>query len=134
MQTPECNLSGLARLDTADVDALMRMNEACLAVLLDPGLWAWMLGITAICVMGGAIIGWIKGRVVAGIVWAAVLGPIGWIIVALSRSRLPACPECGKGNPASARACRHCGVNLRQAAERTARSRLKGADSGGNWQ
>ncbi len=134
MQMLECSLGELSRLDTTDLDALMRMNEACLAMLLDPALWAWMLGVTAVCILGGAIIGWIKGRVMAGIIWAAVLGPIGWIIVALSRSRLPVCPECGKGNPASARACRHCGVNLRQAAERTARSRMKGADSGGSWQ
>lgn len=134
MQVVQCSLEELLRLDGADIEAVMRMNEACLAMLLDPTLWAWMLGVTAVCILGGAIIGWIKGRVAAGIIWAAVLGPIGWIIVALSRSKLPACPECNKGNPPSARACRHCGVNLRQAAGRTARSRMKGADSGGSWQ
>jgi ribosomal protein L40E len=133
MSAMECSLGGLAQLDTADLDAVMRMNEACLGMLLDPVLWGWMLGITAVSILGGALIGWIKGRMLAGIVWAAVLGPIGWIIVALSASRLPVCPECGKGNPANAKACRHCGVNLKQSAERTARSRLKGADSGGNW-
>lgn len=133
MAAMQCTLGGLAQLDTADLDAVMRMNEACVAMLLDPVLWGWMLGITAVCILGGAVIGWIKGRTLAGIVWAAVLGPIGWIIVALSASKLPACPECGKGNPASAKACRHCGVNLKQSAERSARSRLKGADSGGSW-
>jgi hypothetical protein len=128
-----CTLSGLMTLDTADIDAVMRMNEACLDVLLDPVLWGWMLGITVVCIAGGALIGWVKGRVLAGVVWAAVLGPIGWIVVALSASRLPACPECGRGNPANTRMCRHCGVNLLQSRQRTARSRLKGADSGGSW-
>lgn len=133
MASLECTLSGLASLDTADLDAVMRMNEACLHTLLDPTLWIWMTAISAVCVLGGAAIGWIKGRVRAGIIWGAVLGPIGWIIVALSASKLPACPECAKGNPASAKVCRHCGVNLKQSAERSARSRLKGADSGGSW-
>jgi ribosomal protein L40E len=129
----ECTIGGLASLDTSDLEAVMQMNELCLKVLLDPGLWAWMTGITLVCVLGGWLIGWIKGRVVAGIVWGAVLGPIGWLVVALSKSRLPICPECGKGNPDNARACRHCGVNLRQSAERSARSRLKGNDSDGAW-
>lgn len=133
MTTLECNISGLASLDTSDIEAVMRMNELCLGVLLDPELWAWVLGITAVCVLGGWLIGWIKGRVVAGIVWGALLGPIGWLIVALSKSRLPICPECGKGNPDNARACRHCGVNLRQSAERSERSRLRGNDSDGAW-
>lgn len=133
MAALECTLSGLASLDTSDIDAVLRMNELCLDVLLDPGLWAWMIGITAVCVLGGWLIGWAKGRVVAGIVWGAVLGPIGWLVVALSKSRLPICPECGKGNPGNARACRHCGVNLRQSAERSKRSRLRGNDSDGAW-
>ncbi|WP_109125714.1 hypothetical protein [Dyella sp. C11] len=29
----------------------------------------------------GALVGWWRGRTVEGIVWAAVLGPIGWIVV-----------------------------------------------------
>jgi predicted amidophosphoribosyltransferase len=70
---------------------------------------------------------------VAGVVWAAVLGPIGWIVVALGKSKLPLCPECGKGNHTGAKSCRHCGVDLRKAVRRTARSRLKGADSDVRW-
>jgi hypothetical protein len=34
----------------------------------------------------GALLGWWRGRTVEGIVWAAVLGPIGWIVV-LARPR-----------------------------------------------
>lgn len=133
MPDAQCTLSGLGQLDTADFEAVMRMNQACLEVLLDPVLWAWMLGLTVVCIAGGALVGWIKGRTLAGVVWAALLGPIGWIIVALSPSRLPPCPECGKGNPVNARRCRHCGVDTQRSRQRTARSRLKGADSGGSW-
>jgi hypothetical protein len=133
MSTLACTFAELSRLDTADLDAVMQMNEACLRVLLDPTLWAWMIGLTLISLAGGAWIGWIKGRVVAGVVWAAVLGPIGWIVVALGKSKLPLCPECGKGNHAGAKSCRHCGVDLRKAVRRTARSRLKGADSDVRW-
>ncbi|HPG94626.1 MAG TPA: hypothetical protein PLR28_08745 [Dokdonella sp.] len=133
MAMTECSLGGLSTLDSSDIDAVTRMTEACMDVLLDPTLWAWVIGLTVVSIAGGALIGWIKGRLMAGILWAAVLGPIGWIVVALGRSNLPLCPECGKGNAAAAKACRHCGVNLLQSAQRSARSRLKGADSDGSW-
>lgn len=128
MALTECSLGGLSTLDSSDIDAVTRMTEACMGVLLDPTLWAWMIGLTIVSIAGGALIGWAKGRTLAGIVWAALLGPIGWIVVALGKSNLPACPECSKGNAAAARACRHCGANLLQSAQRSARSRLRGAD------
>lgn len=127
MATLECSIAGLSGLDTADFEAVMRMNEACLKVLLDPTLWAWMTAFTLVSIGGGALIGWYKERMTAGIIWAAVLGPIGWIIVALGRSNLAPCPECSKGNRPGARTCRHCGVDLTHANARTARSRLRGA-------
>lgn len=129
MDPVECSLSALSKLDSSDFDALMRVNEACLSVLLDPVLWAWMTALTALCIAVGALIGWLKGRTTAGIIWAAVLGPIGWIIVGLGKSKLPQCIECSKRNYPGAKICRHCGVNLEQSAKRTARSRMKGADS-----
>lgn len=132
MAVTECSLVGLSTLDNSDIDAMTRMAEACMGVLLDPTLWAWMIGLTVVSLAGGALIGWTRGRVLAGIVWAALLGPIGWIIVALGKSNRPLCPECGKSSAFSGKACRHCGVNLAQAQRRTARSRLKGADIDGN--
>lgn len=133
MEANICTLAGLAALDTADIDAVMRINEACLARLLDPVLWAWVFGITLVCLLGGALIGWIKGRVVAGIVWAALLGPIGWLVVALSKSAQVECPKCRRGNPVDAKSCRHCGVNLKAAAERSPRSELKQVDRNSGW-
>ncbi len=129
MEPVECSLSALSKLDGSDFEALTRMNEACLNALLDPALWAWMTAFTVISIAGGALIGRLKGRMAAGIVWAAVLGPIGWIVVALSRSKLQACPECARSNYADAVICRQCGANLKRATQRTARSRLKAGDS-----
>jgi hypothetical protein len=53
-----------------------------------------------------------KGRIVAAIVWSAVLGPIGWIIVALGPNLRPItsapCPHCGGVVPVHQRECKHC--------------------------
>ncbi|HEY8587751.1 MAG TPA: hypothetical protein VIL60_13635 [Rhodanobacter sp.] len=43
-------------------------------------------------VLVGAGLGWWRGRMVEGIVWAWVLGPIGWIVL-LFRSRTPHRPQ-----------------------------------------
>lgn len=91
MDPLECSLTALSKLDSSDIDALMRMNQACLRMLLDPALWAWATAFTVVSIAGGALIGRLKGRMMAGIVWAAVLGPIGWIVIGLSRSRRVAC-------------------------------------------
>jgi hypothetical protein len=40
-------------------------------------LFWWNLVFVAV----GALLGWWRGRLLNGIVWAVVLGPIGWIIV-----------------------------------------------------
>lgn len=37
----------------------------------------WNLAFVAV----GALLGWWRGRLMLGIVWALVLGPFGWIIV-----------------------------------------------------
>jgi hypothetical protein len=129
----ECNFTALAQLDTTDIDAVRGMLDGCLDVLLDPVLWLWVIVITVVCVAGGALIGWIKGRTLAGLVWGAALGPIGWIVVALSKSKLPECPECGKPNRCDAKVCRHCGLDFRKFAQRTARSGFKGNNGSGGW-
>ena len=128
MEPVECSLTALSKLDSADIDALMRMNQACLKVLLDPALWAWMTAFTVLSIAGGALIGRYKGRMTAGIVWAAVLGPLGWLVIGLSRSKRQACPECAAPNQPDAITCRLCGANLRRSLQRTARSRLKAGD------
>ena len=42
--------------------------------------WAAMFWWSVLFVVIGALIGWWRGRVVEGIVWAALLGPIGWFV------------------------------------------------------
>ena len=52
------------------------------------------------CVLIGALIGKYKGRADSGVLWSALLGPIGWIIVALmggSPSEVPALPRRNSG-------------------------------------
>jgi ribosomal protein L40E len=123
----------LMALDASDVDAVRVVLDECLMALIDPALWLWVTGLTLICGLVGMAIGWAKGRVLAGLVWGLALGPIGWIIVALSRSKLPECPECGRPNGARARVCRHCGVDFLRLAQRTARSGFKDDRGQAGW-
>jgi ribosomal protein L40E len=129
----ECSLGALTNLDQTDTEAVQALLQTCTQTLLSPALWAWAIGITVACAAVGALIGATKGRWVAGLVWGAALGPIGWLVMALSKGNLPECPECGLTNPTDAKACRHCGVNLRVASMRTDRARFKRNDSGRGW-
>jgi len=129
----ECTLAAFTSLDQSDPDAVQALLQTCTQSLLSPSLWAWALGITVAFAVIGALIGAAKGRMVAGLVWGAALGPIGWLVVALSKSSLPECPECGLPNRTDAKTCRHCGVDLRVASMSTDRARFKRNDSGRGW-
>ena len=48
--------------------------------------WAAMFWWSLLFVAVGALLGWWRGRLFEGIVWAWVLGPIGWIVI-LARPR-----------------------------------------------
>ncbi|MEO8997815.1 MAG: hypothetical protein ABI227_08295 [Rhodanobacter sp.] len=50
--------------------------------------WAAMFWWNLLFIAVGALLGWWRGRTVEGIVWAFVLGPIGWVVIlAKPRSR-----------------------------------------------
>lgn len=133
MATLECTLNSLSQVDQTDPEAMQALLHQCVSALLDPTLWAWAIGLTVICALVGALIGWSKGRWVAGLVWGAALGPIGWLVIALSKSSLRECPECGRRNLPDAKVCRYCGVDFRKLAGQTSRSRLKAQDSSRRW-
>ncbi|MEI7037072.1 hypothetical protein [Fulvimonas yonginensis] len=43
--------------------------------------WAALAGWSLLFVAVGALLGWWRGRTAEGIVWAAVLGPLGWLLI-----------------------------------------------------
>ena len=132
MRLDDC-IQAYANIDPADPDATRAAMQTCARVLLDPLVWEWALGITVVCALVGLVIGYARGRWLAGLVWGAALGPIGWAVVLLSKSGLVECPDCGRGNVPRAKACRHCGVNLKVAATRSQRSTLKRIDRNRGW-
>lgn len=58
--------------------------------IMDMLPWAVLFWWNVAFVVVGALIGWWRGRLLEGIVWAAVLGPVGWIVVLLRSRPTPA--------------------------------------------
>jgi len=67
----------------------------------------------AVNLLIGALIGKAKGRVGAGVFWAFLLGPVGWLIVAAGPNLKPKCPYCKGTVIPSAVKCRNCGSELK---------------------
>lgn len=61
--------------------------------------------------VGGAI-GNLRGRPEAGVGFGLLLGPLGWLIVAVGPDFRPKCPECGGVVVEDARRCKNCGQEL----------------------
>lgn len=52
--------------------------------------WAALTWLTLLFVAVGGLLGWWRGRFWEGVVWAAVLGPFGWLVILLRpRRELP---------------------------------------------
>lgn len=66
-----------------------------------------------VCGLVGALIGRSRGRPIDGLGWGILLGPLGWLIVALLSDKRPKCPYCRGAVELSASRCRHCGGELR---------------------
>ncbi|MBB6186724.1 hypothetical protein [Rhodanobacter sp. MP7CTX1] len=49
--------------------------------LLNMVPWAAMFWWNVLFIAVGALLGWWRGRLVEGVVWAAALGPIGWVVI-----------------------------------------------------
>ena len=110
----------------------MAMNERSLVVLQ-----AWLsanwvsvavyLGVAALL---GLMFGMMRGRWLKGAFYGLLLGPLGWWLILRWEAHGLPCPECGGLNGARARTCRHCRVDLRRAADRSARSRIHARGDG----
>ena len=80
------------------------MDELSMNTLLA----AWMIG----GALMGAIIGNWRGRLVAGLIWGALLGVIGWALVGFGpdarKPKSAPCPYCLQPMPLLQRECAHC--------------------------
>ena len=129
----ECTYASLSAVDQTDPEAVQALLQSCIDTLLSPALWEWAIVLTLACALVGALIGRTKGRWLAGFVWGAALGPIGWIIIAVAKREARECPECGRTNPAGAKVCHGCGIHFQKYASQTTRSRLKAQDRSRGW-
>jgi hypothetical protein len=64
-------------VDPDSPDAFLRIFINLMAAMPWAALFWW----SVVFVVVGALLGWWRGRLVEGIVWAAALGPFGWIVV-----------------------------------------------------
>ncbi len=69
-------------------------------------LWAIIGGLV------GHAIGKTRGRAEAGVIWGALLGVIGWLVIAAGPDQRPKCPECGGTVVSGANKCRNCGSSV----------------------
>lgn len=60
----------------------------------------------------GAAIGSWKSRLLGGFVLGLLIGPLGWLLVAVGPSMGRKCPECKGDVPMGATKCKHCGSEL----------------------
>jgi RNA polymerase subunit RPABC4/transcription elongation factor Spt4 len=60
----------------------------------------------------GYAIGSAKGRTTAGLLWGALVGPIGWLVVAVGPNMKPKCSSCGGVVVKGAQKCLHCGSTM----------------------
>jgi hypothetical protein len=66
-------------VDMSSPDASLHIFLNLMNMLPMAALFWWSVVFVAI----GALLGWWRGRLMAGVVWSLALGPIGWIIVLL---------------------------------------------------
>jgi hypothetical protein len=65
----------------------------------------------------GILIGQQKGRMGAGLLFGILLGPLGWLIVALGPNFHPKCSHCGGTIVEGASKCKNCGSSLIDASD-----------------
>ena len=93
----------------------------------------WLVAWALTGALVGAAIGFTRDRLLLGIGLGALLGPVGWILVARSRTAQLECPGCSRLISRAALVCPRCGANVRAAQARNPRAALRSADRGGPW-
>ncbi|MBX3169972.1 MAG: hypothetical protein KF760_21385 [Candidatus Eremiobacteraeota bacterium] len=71
-----------------------------------------ILGGIALNVAIGAAIGQSKGKMTYCILVSILLGPLGWILAAVTPTAHPKCPACRGDVVVGARKCKNCGSDL----------------------
>ena len=109
-----CDFSALANVDADDPDQALALMQQCEAVLTDPDLWLWAIGLTVVGAIVGGLLGRRKKTVVRDTLLGATLGPIGWIIslVLPAPKPKPVCAACKRLIDVGDAHCRHCGAKL----------------------
>lgn len=74
----------LQGVDPNDPDASWQVFRNLMALVP----WGAMVFWTVVFMAVGALLGWWRGRTLEGLLWATLLGPIGWIVI-LVRPRPP---------------------------------------------
>ena len=70
------------------------------------------LVVWAIMALVGYLIGKSKSRPVSGFIWGLLLGPIGWLVIAVGPDMGPKCPACKGDVVKGATKCKNCGSDL----------------------
>lgn len=79
---------------------------------METPIYLWVLVCVAVGGLVGHAIGRYRGRAAAGAVWGALLGLIGWLVIAAGPDYRPRCPECQGVVVPGARKCKNCGSDL----------------------
>nr|WP_063572814.1 hypothetical protein [Luteibacter rhizovicinus] len=79
-------------VDPDDPGAALRIFSNLMGLVPWWNLIAWQVFFVVV----GALLGWWRGRTMAGIVGALVLGPFGWVVPFLPK-RAPPAPPAGAG-------------------------------------
>ncbi|GEM_PF-2168068 len=70
----------------------------------------WIILWAIICGGIGGTIGSSKGRAFAGFFWGALLGPIGWLLIAVGPNMIFKCKQCGIEVAEGREMCRQCAI------------------------
>lgn len=64
-------------VDPDSPDAFLQVFMNLMGMLPWSALFWWSVAFVVI----GALLGWWRGRLLEGVIWAAILGPLGWFVV-----------------------------------------------------